>query len=64
MIAVPARAAQETADRLMDGGIKVIVNFSPVAIKVKNNVMIRNIDLLGECMLLSTLLTFEENALK
>jgi redox-sensing transcriptional repressor len=64
VIAVPAMAAQETADRLMDGGIKGIINFSPVAIKLKNNVMIRNIDLLGEYMLLSTLLTFEENAVK
>jgi len=33
-------------------------NFSPVAIKAKNNVMIRNLDLLGECMILSTLLAF------
>ncbi|HUI93946.1 MAG TPA: redox-sensing transcriptional repressor Rex [Chitinivibrionales bacterium] len=64
VIAVPARSAQETADRLMEGGIKGIINFSPVAIEVKNSVMIRNIDLLGECMLLSTLLTFEENALR
>jgi redox-sensing transcriptional repressor len=64
VIAVPAMAAQETADRLMNGGIKGIINFSPVAIKLKNSVMIRNIDLLGECMLLSTLLTFEENSVK
>ena len=60
LIAVPARAAQETADRLMDGGIRGIINFSPVAIKAKNNVMIRNLDLLGECMILSTLLAFRE----
>jgi redox-sensing transcriptional repressor len=60
LIAVPARAAQETADRLMDGGIRGIINFSPVAIKAKNNVMIRNLDLLGEYMILSTLLAFRE----
>jgi len=61
VIAVPARASQETADRLMDGGIRGIINFSPVAIKARNNVMIRNLDLLGECMILSTLLQFRES---
>jgi redox-sensing transcriptional repressor len=62
VIAVPAGAAQETADRLMEGGIRGIINFSPATLRSKNNVMIRNLDLLGECMILSTLLSFEENA--
>jgi redox-sensing transcriptional repressor len=64
VIAVPAIAAQETAERLMAGGIKGIINFSTATIKVKNNILIRNMDLLGECMLLSTLLTFKENMQK
>ncbi len=54
LIAVPARSAQETADRLMDGGIRGIINFSPVAIKTRNDVLLRNLDLVGECMILST----------
>jgi redox-sensing transcriptional repressor len=62
VIAVPSKAAQETADRLIDGGIRGIINFSPTALKPKNNVMIRNLDLVGECMILSTLLSFEEGA--
>jgi redox-sensing transcriptional repressor len=61
VIAVPARVAQETAEKLIEGGIKGIINFSPATIKAKNGVMIRNLDLLGECMILSTLLTFDEN---
>ncbi len=64
VIAVPARAAQETADRLIDGGIRGIINFSPVAIKARNNVMIRHLDLLGECMILSTLLQFRESSVE
>jgi redox-sensing transcriptional repressor len=59
VIAVPEKAAQETADRLMDGGIKAILNFSPTSIRIKPDILIRNIDLLGECGLLSTLLSIK-----
>lgn len=62
LIAVPAGAAQDTADRLIAGGICGIINFAPVAIKAKKPVMIRNLDLLGECMILSTLLAFREKS--
>jgi redox-sensing transcriptional repressor len=60
IIAVPERSAQEAADRLLQGGIKGIVNFSPCAIQTMGNVMIRTIDLLGECALLSTLMGLGE----
>jgi len=56
LIAVPARAAQETAKKLIDGGIRGIINFSPAVIKARADVMVRNIDLVGECMILSTTL--------
>jgi redox-sensing transcriptional repressor len=56
IIAVPEISAQEAADRLLQGGIKGIVNFSPCTIQTTGNVMIRTIDLLGECALLSTLM--------
>jgi redox-sensing transcriptional repressor len=60
IIAVPEISAQDIADRLVQGGIKGVVNFSPCAIKTTDNVMIRNIDLLGECALLSTLMDVGE----
>jgi redox-sensing transcriptional repressor len=62
LIAVPARAAQETAKKLIDGGIRGIINFSPVVIKARDDVMVRNIDLVGECMILSTTLLSESRA--
>jgi redox-sensing transcriptional repressor len=61
IIAVPERSAQEAADRLLQGGIKGIVNFSPCTIQTTGNVMIRTIDLLGECALLSTLMGFNDS---
>jgi redox-sensing transcriptional repressor len=60
VITVLADAAQEVADRLMDGGIKGIINFSLTAICGRENVRIRNIDLLGECMILSVLMSMHD----
>jgi redox-sensing transcriptional repressor len=61
VIAVPEQAAQEAADRLVMGGIKGIINFSPFAIKVAKGMMVRTVDLLGECALLSTLMGFADS---
>jgi redox-sensing transcriptional repressor len=61
VIAVPEQAAQEAADRLVLGGIKGIINFSPFAIKVSIGMMVRTVDLLGECALLSILMGFEDS---
>jgi redox-sensing transcriptional repressor len=60
VITVPENAAQEVADRLIDGGVRGIINFSPCSVRIRGGVMIRNIDLLGECGLLSTLMVFED----
>lgn len=45
IIATPKEAAQELADILCDGGVKGIWNFSPVDLKVKNNVVIESVHL-------------------
>ncbi len=45
IIAVPARAAQEVADRLVGAGIKGILNFSPRYISVPKKVKIITIDI-------------------
>lgn len=45
VIAVPASAAQEVADALVDSGIRALWNFSPARIKVPEKVILRNEDL-------------------
>jgi redox-sensing transcriptional repressor len=45
IIAVPAAAAQETAERLVAAGVTGILNFAPVPIKVPFNVFVENVDI-------------------
>ena len=54
-LTVPAQATQETVSRLIEGGIKGIVNFTPAVIKPAKYVFVRNIDLVGEFRILSAL---------
>ncbi len=62
VVAVPAQAAVETARRLMDGGIRGIVNFSTAVIQPSRGVFIRNIDLVGEFRIISVLsLLYNQN---
>lgn len=42
IIATPAEAAQETANRLVAGGVEGIWNFAPVNVKVPNDVILEN----------------------
>lgn len=61
VIAVPASAAQEVANKLIAGGIKGIINFAQVIVKSRShNVLIRNMDLYGELRILSALLNLKE----
>ena len=55
ILAVSPENAIKTAERLIAGGIKGILNFSPVIIVPKNGVQIRNIYLVEELRLLSAL---------
>lgn len=56
IIAVPAAAAQGVADTLVNAGIKALWNFSPVDIKVPQEVVIQNEDLsVGLALLCSRL---------
>lgn len=45
IVAVPAEAAQVVADRLVASGIKAILNFAPVRLKVAKDVRLKNVDL-------------------
>ncbi|RLE12393.1 redox-sensing transcriptional repressor Rex [Candidatus Aerophobetes bacterium] len=44
IIAVPAKAAQESADLLIISGIKAIFNFSPTRVVVPSYVKLKNVD--------------------
>ena len=53
ILAVPAVAAQQVADRLVEHGIRSILNFAPVRVKVPNTVSVRQVDLSMELQVLS-----------
>lgn len=63
VLAVPSSAAQNSAERLIQGGIRGIVNFAPTIIKSDNeDVFISNIDVVKEFRVLSTLISLADNA--
>jgi redox-sensing transcriptional repressor len=53
MIAVPAAAAQEVADRLVDAGVRSILNFAPTVVTAPDDVSLRKVDLAIELQILS-----------
>lgn len=44
IIAVPAAAAQEVADRLIAGGVKALLTYAPAVLRVPPGVVVRSID--------------------
>ncbi|HML99625.1 MAG TPA: redox-sensing transcriptional repressor Rex, partial [Tepidiformaceae bacterium] len=44
IVAVPAAAAQGVVDRLVEAGIRAILNYAPITAHVPRNVVIRHID--------------------
>ena len=53
ILAVPAVAAQQVAERLVEHGIHSILNFAPVRVKVPETVSVRQVDLSMELQVLS-----------
>ena len=53
IIATPAVAAQEVADRLVAAGVRSILNFAPAVISVPDDVPLRKVDLATELQILS-----------
>jgi redox-sensing transcriptional repressor len=45
ILAVPAEAAQDIADKLVDAGIRGILNFAPISLNVPNKVTVNSVDL-------------------
>ena len=53
IIATPEKVAEEIASKLIDCGIKSILNFAPVMLKNKPGIQIRSVDLSQELQILS-----------
>ncbi len=53
IIATPAAAAQDVADRLVGAGVRSILNFAPTVISVPDDVPLRKVDLATELQILS-----------
>jgi redox-sensing transcriptional repressor len=48
IIAVPGDAAQAVADRVVRSGVRAILNFAPVRLRVPDDVALRNVDMVME----------------
>lgn len=55
ILTVPSDIAQEMADQLVEGGVKGIMNFTPIRVTVPETVRVHNVDLTNE---LQTLIYF------
>ncbi|MGH2594849.1 MAG: redox-sensing transcriptional repressor Rex [Actinomycetota bacterium] len=53
VIATPATAVQEIADRMVEAGIRSILNFAPAMIVVADGVSVRKVDLAVELQILA-----------
>ena len=62
VIAVPASAAQSTAQTLASAGVRAILNFAPTSLRLREPVIVRNIDLAGEMSILTSWLTAADSS--
>jgi redox-sensing transcriptional repressor len=53
IVATPAASAQEVVDRLVEAGVRSILNFAPVSVVVPATVSLRKVDLAIELQILS-----------
>ncbi|MBN2705892.1 MAG: redox-sensing transcriptional repressor Rex [Deltaproteobacteria bacterium] len=57
IITTPAESAQDVADQLAAGGIKGILNFAPIKVRVPEKIVLRNVSITSELDNLAYLLT-------
>ncbi len=57
ILAVPASVAQAVTEKLVDAGIRAILNFAPILLRVPPHVVVRNVSFLQELAVLSYHLT-------
>ncbi|MBV9773254.1 MAG: redox-sensing transcriptional repressor Rex [Gemmatimonadetes bacterium] len=48
IVAVPAEAAQGVVDRVVKAGVRAILNFAPIRLRVPSSVALRNVDMTVE----------------
>jgi len=60
ILAVPASAAQDVTDRLLNAGVRGILNFAPAPLKTPPGVTVRGIDVAAELEQLSFLSSIEQ----
>jgi redox-sensing transcriptional repressor len=53
IVTVPAPAAQATVDRIVEAGVRAILNFAPVRVVAPEEVVVRQVDLSSDLMFLS-----------
>jgi redox-sensing transcriptional repressor len=53
IIAVPASAAQTVAEEAIAAGVRVILNFAPIILRVPERIVVRNVSFLQELAVLS-----------
>ena len=53
IVATPAESAQDVADRLVEAGVKSILNFAPAVLRVPEGVAVRRVDLSTELQILT-----------
>lgn len=56
VLCVPAKYAQQVADKLLSCGIKAILNFAPVLLQVPQGAVVRNIDVAANLAVLRSLM--------
>lgn len=59
IVAVPAPVAQAVADDAVTSGVKALLNFAPIILKMPNRVVVRNVSFLQELAVLSYYLTID-----
>jgi redox-sensing transcriptional repressor len=53
VIATPATAAQDVAERMVEAGLRSILNFAPAVVTVPEGVTVRKVDLAVELQILA-----------
>lgn len=61
VIAVPASVGQDVANRMIEAGVKSILNFAPTRLKVPEGVVVRNVDFVQELAVLAFHLSEDES---
>lgn len=61
IIAVPSNAGQDAANKLVEAGVKAILNFAPTILRVPDDVVVRNVDFVQELAILAFHLSEEQS---